>query len=182
MFAWLAEFRKIFVTGPQRSGTRIAAQMVAHDTGLKYVDEKAFSGDSLTSLWPLLSDDQPMVIQCPAACRWVHLFTAPENAVVLMRRAVDDIIASQNRIGWDREPSELIKYDLLDGTISEVKYRFWDETQRDLIHNPFEIEYESLSEHPMWISKPDRVGFRWDQTRRQQPQPRVFLPATFYRV
>ncbi len=187
MFEWLAEFRKVFVTGPQRSGTRIAACMISNDTGMRYVDEKEFRGDSLTRVHPFLMSDERMVLQCPGLCRWAHLFTAPDIAVALMRRSVDDIVASQKRIGWSYERTELMKYDLLEGRISEVKYRFWDETQRPLIHNPVEIEYESLADHPMWTPKSKRADFRWDQTKptdepAEQPAKRTPPPVTFYRV
>jgi hypothetical protein len=42
MFEHLAVHSKIVVTGPQRSGTRIASQMIASDTGHEFVDEVDF--------------------------------------------------------------------------------------------------------------------------------------------
>src|SRR5579875_68345 len=42
MFEHLAVHPMIVVTGPQRSGTRIAARMIAADTGHRFVDETEF--------------------------------------------------------------------------------------------------------------------------------------------
>ena len=42
MFENLAVHKKIVVTGPQRSGTRIGAKMIAADTGYQFVDEAEF--------------------------------------------------------------------------------------------------------------------------------------------
>jgi len=69
LFDWLASFDKILVTGPQRSGSRICAQMIAYDTGHEYVDEEDLSMDSLYQLCGFLEDQRGLVIQCPTLCR-----------------------------------------------------------------------------------------------------------------
>ena len=50
MFEYLKEFPVVLVTGPQRSGTRICAKMIAHDTGHRFVDEREIHTDSLYEL------------------------------------------------------------------------------------------------------------------------------------
>lgn len=165
MFDHLRSFAKIFVTGPQRSGTRICAQMIAHDTDYEYVDELDFGLDSLYQMSGLIASGRPLVIQCPSLCRHIHVLADAESAVVMMRRALDDVVASQRRIGWEGEHTELVRYDRRDGAIAEVKYSFWETTQRDQIRHPFEFEYESLAAHPMWLPRSRRKGFRVDQTR-----------------
>ena len=92
-FEWLRDFSKIIVTGPQRSGTRICAKMIAHDTRHRYVDESEIGVDSLYRLWSLLRNERRFVVQCPALCRHVHLFGSADTAIVLMRRDVKDIVA-----------------------------------------------------------------------------------------
>jgi hypothetical protein len=164
MFEWLAEFDKILVTGPQRSGTRICTKMIAYDTGHEYIDEDDIGLDSLYRLAPLLHNRQCLAVQCPALCRHVHIFSADDTAIVLMRRNIEDIIASQERIGWAYEWLELARYDRSDGVIAEIKYQFWEESQRGQIQHAFEIEYESLAEHPLWIPKHLRQDFNPVQT------------------
>lgn len=165
IFEWLDGFDKILVTGPQRSGTRICAQMIAKDTGHTYVDERNINFESLYRLWSLCHKDERLVIQCPALCRHVHAFDADTVAVVLMRRNVEDIIASQERIGWNLEKVELARYDLSEGVIAKVKYQFWDDYQKERIKHAFEIEYESLANHPLWVTKELRWDFDATQTK-----------------
>jgi len=104
------------------------------------------------------------VVQCPVLCRHVHMLAGDDVAVVLMRRRIEDIIASQKRIGWMWEWLELARYDRLDGVISEIKYNFWDQFQKDRIKHAFEIEYENLTAHPLWLDKEVRQDFEANQT------------------
>ena len=106
MFEHLAPFRVILVTGPQRSGTRFAAQAIAQSLGRVFVDEREIHIDSRYSLAIFLRlTSVPVVVQCPALCHCIHQFAqSDQTAVVMMRRAIEDIVASQGRIGWeDRE-------------------------------------------------------------------------------
>ena len=164
MFKWLAQYDKILVTGPQRSGTRICTKMIAYDTGHEYVDELGIVGDSVTWLGTLISTKQRFVVQCPGLCRHVHMFSAGDTAIVLMRRNVEDIVASQERVGWRGEWLELAKYDRSDGVIAEVKYRFWEEYQQERIKHAFEIEYGSLAGHLLWVPERLRQSFAIGQT------------------
>jgi hypothetical protein len=170
-FEQFAEFDKIIVTGPQRSGTRICAKMIAHDTGHKYIDEREIYVDSLYWLQQLFRSDHRFVVQCPAVCRHVHMFSADDTAIILMRRDIRDILASQQRIDWSWEQVELIQYDRREGVIAEVKYQFWGEYQRQRIAHAFEVEYESLAAYPLWVPKHLRRGFRADQTTSQDEGP-----------
>jgi len=156
VFEPLKPFNRVFVTGPQRSGTRICARMIAHDTGHIFVDERDFHTDSLYHLSGLMARnlDENLVVHCPALCRWVHMLGAHDSvAVVLMRRETEDIIASQERIKWIWESVELMRYEVAEGNIAELKYWYWDKWQKDKIVNPFEIEYESLAYHPLWVEE-----------------------------
>lgn len=164
MFNWLSQFRTIFVTGPQRSGTRICAQMIAHDTGYEYVDENDFGMDSLYHLSSILENKVDLVVHCPVLCRHIHLLTDENSAVVLMRRNVEDIIASQKRISWRWEKLELARYDLTTGVIAEVKYGFWNEYQRSRIRHAFEVQYNDLHLHPLWLERDVRGEFEPTQT------------------
>jgi hypothetical protein len=164
VFESFAAFERVIVTGPHRSGTRICAKMIAYDTGFEFVDENDIGLDSSLQLWSLFDNNRHFVVQCPALCRYVHLFGIDDTAIVLMRRNVKDIIASQERIGWRWEWLELARYDRLDGAIAEVKYEFWGKNQRAQIKHAFEVEYESLSRHPLWVPQPLRRDFGAEQT------------------
>jgi hypothetical protein len=169
MFEWLAKFERIFVTGPQRSGTRICAKMIAHDIDYEFFDETQINMDSFYNFSSLLETKQKYVIQCPTLCRYIHFFASEDNAIVLMRRDVKDILKSQKRIKWSKEWLELIRYDRNEGIISKIKYDFWEKNQRKQIKNAFEIEYDSLKKHPLWIGKKERENFFPMQIEKNSP-------------
>lgn len=165
MFEYLKDFHAIVVTGPQRSGTRIASKMISEDTGKHHIDERHIYIDSLYRFRDAVFSGG--VIQAPALCRFCHVFgNNDQYAVVMMRRPIEDIIASQERINWTRqwEPLELAYYNVEQGPIARVKYEFWQE-QKQAINHWFEVEYESLRDHRLWVPKQERLEFASHQTR-----------------
>lgn len=170
MFENLKKYTAILVSGPQRSGTRICAKIIAQDTGHKYVDENNIKVDNLDMLKDILNTRENVVVQCPAVSAYLEEFSANDVLIIFMRRDVNDIIASQNRIGWGvgNERGEFNKYkDKFGATqapVSKVKYKYWEKEQRDKIKNWKEIEYESLSKHELWIPKEKRTEFASSQT------------------
>lgn len=171
MFEKFANFDKILVTGPQRSGTRICAKMIAYDLGHRYIDESEFHVDSLFVLCSLVEKQERCVVQCPVLCRYVHIFNLENIAIILMRRNIEDIIASQKRISWRWELLELARYDRTRGVIAEVKYQFWEKYQERKIKNAFELDYESLAGHPLWVPRDLRRNFNATQTSSFKNNP-----------
>ena len=110
-----------------------------------------------------------MCIQCPTLCRYIHFFAAENNAIIMMRRNIKDIIKSQKRINWSKEWLELIRYDHSTGIISKIKYDFWKKNQKKQIKNAFEIEYDSLKTHLLWINKKARENFLPMQIEKDRP-------------
>lgn len=164
MFEWMTRFDKILVTGPQRSGTRVCARMIARDTGHRYVDEKEIAVGHRDLLDALCGAEHKFVVQCPALCHCIHEFGADDTLIILMRRKIEDIIASQERIEWGNEQDQLRRhYGGVEGPISVIRYRFWEKYQRPRIKHVLEVEYESLSGHSLWIIKERRRDFAPDQ-------------------
>lgn len=185
MFEFLAPFRKVLVTGPQRSGTRICAEMIYRDLDrppewpVLYVDEANLNVENLSALCDLvLRDARRLVVQCPALSRYVHHFGAREDvAVVWMVRPLVDIVASQRRIGWTAGDAELLRYDEPalafaftpdSPSAARVKNEYWQRVQRARILNTYEVEYESLSAHPLWVPADERRGFAPWQTQKEK--------------
>lgn len=163
MFEHLGGFERVLVTGPQRSGTRICSKMIAHDTELRFVDEREFGTDSLNQLWRLLQEETGIVVQCPALCRYVHHLAGDYDAVVFMSRRPLSTKLSEERIGWRWEPPELMRYGF--GTRAAVsKGLYWEHLQEHATSNPFTVEYDSLADHPLWIPKERRTHFDPYQT------------------
>ena len=169
MFKDIGCYRKILVTGPQRSGTRICAKMIEYDCGHEYLDERAIYTDSVYALINIIAYEGEHVIQCPTMSRWCHIFAkVPGVAVVFMIRDVGEIIASQARIHWQWENVERSLYP---GNyekalpIAAIKYHFWNEYQKPLFqYNAFEIAYNDLAHHALWVAKDERDNWKFDRT------------------
>ncbi len=185
MFAQLARYRTIFVTGPQRSGTTIAGRMIAADLFREYIDERDFGAHDLHNLLHVCSEES--AIQGPALSAYCHLL--PEHvAVVFMQRDVAEIVASQDRTRlpsgktWtdEEEAVELRKYFRAIGPIAAVKYDVWERYQKPIMQQLgrpfFELEYASLSEHPLWVPKENRQGWLPKQTSQEPPQRKKRAP------
>jgi len=165
MFAELKRHNRIFVVGPQRSGTRIAMLMIANDTGHAPIDERVFACDCLSRFYEVVraTHGGQAVIQAPGMTRWIHKFVEPADAVVFMQRDLAAIHASEQRIDWEYEYVEAVKYGAGDMTSSaEKKIAFWRSYQMHNIANSYTVKYDTLAEHPLWVA--DRAGFEWNQT------------------
>lgn len=167
-FAFLRLYKVALVVGPQRSGTTFAANVIAADLKRRYVDEQDAKGAPALHVDQLLKLAEPVVVQCPAWTYCCHRLASSRTAVVLIRRSLEEILASQERIGWTQrcEPGELARYGVSQGPIAEVKYRFWDQHQRAALgRHGYEVEYDSLKAHPMWVDKNLRRSFGAKQIR-----------------
>jgi hypothetical protein len=166
MFENLAVYKKIVVTGPQRSGTRIGAKMIAADTGHQFVDEAEFLIKDSDLFREFLQRDG-VVVQAPHMLKDV-VDDPPEGVfIVLMRRDLDQIHASAARIRWAEDfggnTTELKKFGLTEGDSAAVKYDYWDSHEKSA---PFlEVPYESLQAHPMYVPDEQRKSFGHWQTQ-----------------
>ena len=133
--------------------------MIAYDLNYWFYTEEQIRVWELWRAKRELKRSRKFVLQAPALCRVIHELSTPDVAIVLVRRDLDDIEASEIRVKWGGQEHELRQYGAKEGRIAEIKYDYWDNYQKALIHNPFEIEYESLRDHPMWIPKGERVDF-----------------------
>ena len=166
MFEHLAQMAsRIVVTGPHRSGTTIAAQMIARDTGYRYVDEAddvaGFYPDHL-DLWLKQKLDSPgVVVQGPSLLKMLVDSPPSDTLVVLMRRSSADVLVSEQSTGWEYRQRELEIFGHAEGDTTAIKYAYW-------AANPpscsTEIEYESLSDHWAWVDESARDGWHRKQT------------------
>ena len=164
MFEHLAVHSKIVVTGPQRSGTRIASQMIASDTGHEFVDEVDFLITDTTRFRQALARDG-VVVQAPHMLKDLVDDPPPGVFVVLMRRDLSQIHASAQRIGWSElggNRTELAKLGVLEGDSAALKYAYWDAHTK---YAPYlELKYQWLRAHPMFVPAERRRYFAPLQT------------------
>jgi hypothetical protein len=166
MFEHLAIHSRIVVTGPQRSGTRVAAQMIASDTGHEFVDEMTFLIKDVSQFREFLTRDR-VVVQAPHMLKDVVDDPPPGIFVVLMRRDLQHIHSSAARIRWAEDlggnTTELRKFGLTEGDSAAVKYAYWDTHDKSVPY--LELDYESLRGHPMYVPEEQRKGFGPLQTQ-----------------
>ena len=157
--------KRILVTGPQRSGTTIASKMISNDLKLPCIDEMAFGAHSFDQFYEM-ARKPAYVIQCPTMSPYVHL--VPGAVVIWMRRDLRDVLRSQRRIGWDVfEGIEKDRY--FYGGHQEaavVKTEAWCRFQRVALgERAFDLDYASLTSHPMWVDPARRQRFGPKQTQ-----------------
>ena len=148
------QYSSLLVTGPQRSGTTVTAHILADELQYRYVDEAEIFIESKQAAAHFLTQPK-VVLQAPGLCHVAQQFGCP---VIMMRRAVEDILNSQRRIAWEFEDHELSKYPGRKGPICEIKYQCWDDEQKHFCVS-YDLDYESLSEHRLWVPPKERLHF-----------------------
>lgn len=168
--------RKILITGPQRAGTSIAAKIISQGTGLPYVDEEDINIDDLNLFFKRhygvnegVICNKSYVMQAPGLSFICHRL--PVDLVVFMQRDVNDIKKSAERISWiiPWNDFEAHKYLTEANSSWAVKYNKWREYQKPYMEQNnkmfFDLDYESLKSHPLWIDKSERTNFHARQTK-----------------
>ena len=167
MFKGYRLFNIILVTGPQRSGTRIAARCIAADTGHQYIDEQEFGVHDKARFDALIATRKNVVIQCPGMAHIIQTYGARDDVLIIfMLRELHEIQASEERIDWQGNSHELGKYKQKEGRAATFKYAYWLTHQRRKIKSWREIDYATLVGHPLWVASENRTGFAADQWRR----------------
>ncbi len=161
---------RITVTGPQRAGTTISAKILAEELSYEFIPEGFVGVDKLDRFFAIFWTKDCFVLQAPGLCAYAHLLP---GCFVLVRRNLDEIVRSQDRIDWTRqwEQVELRKYFTTLGPVGCVKYFAWDVYQKPRMSHAYELEYESLRGHRLWLDPEIRGNFRPRQIALEGPDP-----------
>lgn len=156
-FKEFSKFKRILVSGPQRSGSEICAKMIANDGGFELIRESMYSFHNEDKFDDLLKQEN-IVVHCPAMAHIVHKYGDDETLIIFMKRNIKDILKSQEVINWTKTQKrwEMKKYGFKRGIISKIKYDYWEKYQKNKIKHFLEIQYESLKVHPFWKNPEDR--------------------------
>jgi hypothetical protein len=160
------------VVGPQRAGTQIGSKILAKELGARFFHAQDFGIGDLNRFFALIDNSLAYngrtVIHSAAVMQSVEL-APPDVAVVCMRREVKAVLASQTRIKWthlDAEEKQKFNSHLYAScydenlTSTEVKYLAWVTLMKPRITYAYDLPYESLSAHPMFLSKSQRQHFQ----------------------
>jgi hypothetical protein len=152
----------IFVTGPQRSGTTIAARILSHDLNRPYIDESEYTPHDIPS---------NAVIQAPFILKSVLelSYVFPESHFVFMDRDKEEIIQSMERIEWYKDYIDDPQFysDYVDHT-----YRYLELLCHTLDEDRWSIlPYASLSNHPLFVTNRDDFTVRqWQKDKPKGPK------------
>lgn len=147
----------IIVTGPQRSGTTIAAQILAHDFGYTYVDESEYNPQNLP---PNAVIQAPFLLKCVLELSYF----LPTASFVFMYRDKQEIVKSMKRIQWYNDfidnplfYSDYVNhcYDyisLLESTLSSTRWK--------------RLNYSDLASHPLFVKQRKNFTVRQWQANR----------------
>lgn len=169
------ENKKILITGPQRAGTRFASKVIANDLNIEHIDELDYEIGNLDLFLNLIKNKTSFSVQAPALT--FYLDKIPDDIIVIfMYRDINDIITSQKRIKWYHDKTykkiykkvfgELLSNINMDKPISDIKYQVWEKIQKPTTKKiNYDLDYDSLSSHEMWIDKSKRKKFKASQTK-----------------
>ena len=149
----------IFVTGPQRSGTTIAARILATDLNRTYVDEAEYTPNAIP---PNAVIQAPFIIKFTLELSYMF----PKAHFVFMERDKEDIVRSMERIEWYKD---YIQDATFYNTYVEHTYKYIDLLCETLPKDRWSIlQYDSLTTHPLFVK--DRDDFTVRQWQKDKPE------------
>lgn len=180
----LGKFNKVIVTGPPRSGTTISGLILSNELNYKFIDESFYDGNNQNKFMFFLTlPKRKMVLQMTAFLKDLHTISEflliNKIAVVLVNRKIPDILESfKNSKNFnmgcaieggiftsiDEEAQQIIlnhykeylhKSD--NRSLPEVIYdHFYVNSCNINKKMLFELDYNELSTHKLFIKKEDR--------------------------
>ena len=176
-----AAFERLVVLGLQRSGTHVAAEIIAHERGLPLFSERDFNYTACqpgTSRIPIpieqfIAEHDRFVLQAPALLQNAHELARADVLVIFVRRPAEEVRASRERSGWPGEVAELAKYDQdeyahlygPDVDLVDKQLAVFEHVTKPKLPHLVEIDYADLTGHPFWLSRHERAALRIGQTR-----------------
>lgn len=157
MFEHLKKFNYIIVTGAHRSGTTFTAHAIGNDTKHTVIDEKIIKYRRIRFIPGLFKKYDDFVLQAPYALPWVPIFTAENVAIVYCKRNKRDIeksIQNSKNLKGQKISTPWCTPDQANAIWEKIKH---------LLHNPFEINYKDLKNHPLFVEKKDRKNWHYKQ-------------------
>lgn len=147
----------IFVVGPQRAGSTLAARIIEQQTGRTFVDELDYS----------INVPDNSVIQAPFLLKAVLelSFYHPTAQFAFMYRNKQDIIKSMERIEWCKDYTDDPNFY---SAYIDHCYTYIDQLKNELPQQRwFDIQYESLVHDPLFVK--DRSNFTVKQHLPDKP-------------
>lgn len=158
----LKNYPTVLVTGPQRSGTTITTIILAKELGYEYIDEGEHGAYDVFSAFKIYDTKTKFVMHGPGLSAYAQIFP---GAIVFVKRSTKEIIQSEKRISWDLSVTEKRRYfsDCPETHIADLKWEMWKKFQQ-LDKRFFDLNYNDLETHELWVDKEKRKDFGGRQT------------------
>lgn len=163
---------KLFVTGPQRSGTTFVSHCLAEAHGLKHIDEMEFDVYFLDWFLEIVKPLDNWVVHAPGLFSEILKIQneIPEVTFVVVKRDIDEIQKSAKRINldWSTEKTKLNIAEANKQNVAEIKYKYWEKWKKYL-KSWVEYHYADFELHPLWLESKNRENFgpkQWRQTQK----------------
>jgi hypothetical protein len=183
----------IYVSGPQRSGTRYTTYTLGHKGGFEVTTFPTLGSQYVTddkgrmTEW-FFQELHKTILHCTAESHLLHKLDGKEKLVIWMDRNEKDVSESEDRIEWHPrcfEEEEKLKYLEMFPEHEEkiksfnrnhpMKTWVWNNIQKDLMKVDYlELPYKTLEQTDGYISKKDRLGFKKDQIGPINDNPKVW--------
>ncbi|MCG8315912.1 MAG: hypothetical protein MI976_22095 [Pseudomonadales bacterium] len=192
-FKFLSKYKRIIVTGPNRTGTTFFSNYLSQKLKYRLIDESLYKYDEDVFNWYF--SKERVVVQGPGMSYRAH--SLPDDykdcCVVYMRRPLDEIERSSKRIRdpnrslnhrWERFNRVVSRYkndpvigemiykyipslDNFEPTSSaKFRYAIWDDVQKTKCKNYLEVNYNDLEKLDSYVDQKYRVGFSPKQVNK----------------
>jgi len=171
-------FRKVLVTGPQRSGTTFASKALSTALGYRWIDEKAYQVHNEIEFSNLIQDSNKYVIHCPAMSHLLPL-NFYHTITIWMDRNILEVIKSEDRINWhlnefwNEKNKAIRRFPFHTSLISDfpnnklMKDWIWNNLQKPHTQNYIELNYKHLRKVDGFIkSKIEKKLWKPKQTKQ----------------
>lgn len=160
---------KLFVTGPQRSGSTFVSHCLAKSHGLRHIDEMEFQVYFLDWFFKIVGDSDDWVVHAPGLFSEVFKVQEkiPDVTFVIVKRDIKEIEKSIQRINLDLS-TEISKLNIAKSnksSVAAIKYSYWEHWKKYLT-SWIEYSYQDFENHPLWVPENERVTFKPKQWKR----------------
>lgn len=181
----IKKYSRVLVLGPQRSGTNIAAKILAHESGYPLFSERQFGESSCVidkppthseKLEDFMQTEPSYVLQSPVLTYTAQTLDVSDAIVCFISRPILEIEDSRTSSDWPGAEREWRKYqasfpemteDLSAVNLATVQVKTWKEIQKEQMKLPFiELTFSDLQNHPLWVQKTERGSFAIGQTEK----------------
>jgi hypothetical protein len=179
----LKKYKKIIITGAQRSGTRFVTNALANDLSYDVVDEVDYEISDFNRFIKTIDNNENIVIQAPALTNRLLDIKTTDTLVIFLKRNIDDILRSQqkskgaNGASWYNLHNNILTKKAKNyfknnkninwgENIAIITYEIWEKLQKNQMSVDYiEVTYESFNTHPMFLKKDKRKNFKIDQIK-----------------